>query len=136
MDCRRYNCNFLLNTGLLGNGSVNPMDACMLKEIDKWIRKNEKAVYEVKSCDITATNAMILQGNGEYYAVIKNVPMYADPNVQRVEWMGQVCIDADILSAEWLDNGEKIELEDNSFYVKPYLYGESYSLRVAKFTAK
>ena len=69
-------------TGLLGNGSVNPMDACMLKESGKWIRKNEKAVYEVKSCEITATNAMVLQGNGEYYAVIKNVPMYADPNVQ------------------------------------------------------
>jgi alpha-L-fucosidase len=134
VDCRSYNCNFLLNTGLRGDGSVNPMDACMLKEIGKWTKKNKEAIYSVKSCAITAKNATILEGNGCYYAVIKNVPMSADPNVQRNEGKGRVYIDADIRSAEWLDNGEKIKLEGNSFEIEPYLYGESYSLRVAKFT--
>lgn len=133
VDCRRYNCNFLLNTGLRGNGSVNPMDACILREIGKWVKKNEEAVYDVKSCDIKAENAIILQGKDCYYAVVKNVPMSADSNVQRVESRGQVRIEGEILSAEWLDNGEKIELtNNNAFFVAPFLYGESYSVRVAK----
>ena len=72
VDCRRYNCNFLLNTGLRGNGSVNPMDACILREIGKWVKKNKEAVYDVKSCDMKVENAIILQGKDCYYAIIKN----------------------------------------------------------------
>lgn len=132
VDCRRYNCNFLLNTGLRGNGSVNPMDACMLREIGKWVKKNKEAVYDVHSCDIKAENAIILQGKDCYYAVIKNVPMSADPNVQRAGSMAQVRVEGEIVSAEWLDNQEKIEVKNNTFYVSPFLYGESYSVRVAK----
>ena len=132
MDCRRYNCNFLLNTGLRGNGSVNPMDACILREIGKWVKKNKGAVYDVKSCDIKAENAVILQGKDCYYAIIKNVPMNADPNVQRVVDRGQVRVEGKILSAVWLDNGAKIEVKDNAFSITPYLYGESYCVRVAK----
>lgn len=132
MDCRRYNCNFLLNTGLRGNGSVNPMDACILREIGKWVKKNKEAVYDVKSCDIKAENAVILQGKDCYYAIIKNVPMNADPNVQRVVDRGQVRVEGKILSAVWLDNGAKIEVKDNAFSITPYLYGESFCVRVAK----
>jgi hypothetical protein len=110
------------------------MDACVLREVGKWTRKNKEAIYSVTSSAITAKNATILEGNGCYYAVIKNVPMAADPNVQIAAGKGRVEIDADIRSAQWLDNGEKITLEGNSFEIKPYLYGESYALRVAKFT--
>ena len=52
--------------------------------------------------------------------------------MQRVKTMGQVRVDGKILSAEWLDNSEKIQLEDNAFFVSPFLYGESYFVRVAK----
>ena len=132
VDCRRYNCNFLLNTGLRGNGSVNPMDACILREIGKWVKRNKEAVYGVRSCDMKAENAIILQGKDCYYAIIKDVPMYGDPNVQRVKTMGQVRVEGKILSAEWLDNAEKIQVQDNAFSVSPFLYGESYFVRVAK----
>lgn len=132
VDCRRYNCNFLLNTGLRGNGSVNPMDACVLREIGKWVKKNKAAIYDVWSSDIKAENAIILQGKDCYYAIVKNVPMSADPNVQRGESLGQVRVESEILSAEWLDNGEKIDTKDGMFYVSPFAYGESYSIRIAK----
>lgn len=132
VDCRRYNCNFLLNTGLRGNGSVNLTDACILREIGKWVQKNKEGIYSVKSCDVKAENAVILQGKDCCYAVIKNVPMSADPNVQREEERGQVRVDGEILSAEWLDNGEKIEVKDGAFFVAPFSYGESYSVRIAK----
>ncbi len=132
VDCRKYNCNFLLNTGLRGNGSVNPMDACILKEIGKWVKKNKEFIYEAKASDIKAENAEILQGKDCYYAVIKDVPMSADPNVQRAESKGQVCVEMEIESAEWLDNGETIEIKNGKFDVKPFMYGESYSIRIAK----
>ena len=45
---------------------------------------------------------------------------------------GQVRVEGKILSAEWLDNAEKIQLHDNAFSVSPFLYGESYFVRVAK----
>ena len=77
-----------------------------------------------------------MQGDDCYYAIIKNVPMTADLNVQRVETIGQVCVEGEIVSAKWLDNGEKIEVKDNSFFVKPFSYGESYSVRIAKIEMK
>lgn len=132
VDCRKYNCNFLLNTGLRGNGSVNPTDKCILAEIGKWVKKNKGFIYEARACDIKAENAEILRGKDCYYAVIKDVPMSADPNVQRAESKGQVCVEMEIDSAEWLDNGEKIEVKDGKFDVNPFMYGESYSIRIAK----
>lgn len=132
VDCRRFNCNFLLNTGLLGNGEVNDTDAAILKEIGKWIEKNKGVIYDVASCEIKAENAVILRGNDCHYAIIKNVPMSADPNVQRAENMAKISVNAEIVSAEWLDNGEIIPIENNTFFVTPFLYGESYSVRIAK----
>ena len=132
VDCRRFNCNFLLNTGLLGNGEVNATDAAILKEIGKWIEKNKGVIYDVGSCEIKAENAVILRGNDCHYAIIKNVPMSADPNVQRAENMAKISVNAEIVSAEWLDNGEIIPIENNTFFVTPFLYGESYSVRIAK----
>lgn len=133
VDCRKYNCNFLLNTGLKGNGSVNAMDACMLQEIGKWIKANKEFIYKAKACDIQAENAIILKGKNCYYAVIKDVSMSADPNVQRVTGIGQVRIEYGIRNAEWLDNGEKIAVKNGCFDIKPFLYGESHSIRIAKF---
>lgn len=136
VDCRRYGCNFLLNTGLKGDGSVNMMDACMVREIGKWIQTNKGFIYNVKPCEIQAENAVIVKGQDAYYAIIKNVPMSADPNVQRAEGVGQVRVEAEILSAEWLDNGTAIAAQGNSFPITPFMYGESYSIRVAKLQLK
>jgi alpha-L-fucosidase len=136
VDCRKFGCNFLLNTGLRGDGSVNAMDACILAEIGKWVSKYGEAVYNVKPCKIKAENAELLQGEGCYYAVIKDVPMSADPNVQRAGNSLKVRIDGEIIEAEWLDNGEKIEVEQNAFYVVPFTYGNSYSVRIAKLKIK
>ena len=104
VDCRKYNCNFLLNTGLRGNGSVNPTDACLLKEIGKWVKKNKGFIYEAKACDIKAENAEILFDGKEYYAVIKNVPIGGDENVTRNLKLPIVRFDKEIKSAVWLDN--------------------------------
>ncbi|MBQ9482086.1 MAG: hypothetical protein IJU84_07985, partial [Clostridia bacterium] len=74
----------------------------------------------------------ILTDGESYYAVIKDVPMSADPNVQLSSESRKIKIFADIKSARWLDCDEKAEIKENAFPVKPFSYGTSYSVRVAK----
>ena len=137
IECRRYNCNFLLNTGLRGNGTVNPMDACMLREIGKWVKNNKGFIYNVKSSDITAENAIVLQDDeGCYYFVTKGVPMMANGNVQREEEKKFVTVDLKGYKATWLDSGKSIKVNKGKYYVEPFYYGSSYYARVAKFTPK
>lgn len=137
VDCRKFGCNFLLNTGLKGNGDVNCTDYCLLSEVGKWVRVNKGFVYDAKPCDITAENADILYDGEYYYAIIKDVPMSSDPNVSLGGETKRVRIDAAVDKAVWLDNGKRIKVKkDGSFIVVPFSYGTSYSVRVAKFTLK
>ena len=133
VDCRKYNCNFLLNIGPRGDGSINGIDYGILMEIGKWLKVNKGFIYGVKSCDITAEGADIVKGDdGYYYAIVKDVPMSADPNVQRASQGKKVKINAWVTSAKWLDSGEKIKVQKGEFAVTPFIYGTSLSVRVAK----
>ena len=55
-----------------------------------------------------------------------------DETLDYAKWKGQVRVEANILSAKWLDNDEKIEVKNNSFQVVPFRYSRSYFVRVAK----
>ncbi len=136
VDCRKYGCNFLMNTGPMPDGSVRLLDRAAFEAVGQWIRVNKDFIYEIKPCNIQAENADVVQGDGCYYALIKDVPMSANPNVQREQDIKRVCIKAEILDAEWLDSGEKIPVENNTFNAKPFQYGRSYSVRVAKLKLK
>ena len=136
VDCRKYNCNFLLNTGLLGDGSVNLMDRCLLEQIGKWVRSTKGFIYNAKASDIKVDNAEVLFDGEYHYAVIKNVEMTADENVQRNLKKRNIKIHADVYDAKWLDNGQSISLKNGEIFVEPYRYGESYSIRVLKFKIK
>ena len=133
IDCRACGCNFLLNTGLKGNGEVNGTDKCLLQEIGKWVKINRGFIYGAKPTKTKAKNAQVLTDGEKYYAVIKNVGMSADPNVALAGGAARVKFTKRIKSAKWLDSGEKIAVnKDNSFAVTPFEYGRSYSARVAE----
>ena len=133
IDCRAYGCNFLLNTGLKGNGEVNGTDKCLLQEIGKWVKVNRGFIYTAKPTKVKAKNAIVLSDGEKYYAIIKNVGMNADPNVALSGNLTHVKFTKCIKSAKWLDSGEKITVNaDNSFAVTPFEYGRSYSARVAE----
>ena len=137
VECRYYNCNLLLNIGPMGDGSIRPMDKCMLEFVGKWVKQNKNFIYNVKSADIECDGAYLLKGeNGKYYAVVKDVNMTADPNVQRAMMERQVTINTDkkIKSVKWLDNGEKAIITEKGFKVTPFKYGTSHALRVAEIT--
>ena len=133
IDCRKFGCNFLLNTGLKGIGAVNETDEGLLSEIGKWVKVNKGFIYNARPTKVKAKNAIILTDGKKYYAIIKNVGMSADPNVAINGKALSVCLSKPIKSAVWLDSGEKIQINgDNTFAVKPFAYGRSYSARVAE----
>ena len=133
IDCRKYGCNFLLNTGLKGDGTVNETDKCLLTELGKWIKVNKGFIYNVRPAEIKANGADVMTDGAYYYAVIKNVEMSADPNVAINGKAKTIKLPIKIKSAKWLDNGEKIEvIKGNSFAVTPFEYGRSYFARIAK----
>ena len=136
VDCRKFGCNFLLNAGPTGNGTLKGIDKGVLEEIGKWIKFNKNFIYEVKPCDITAENADILKGKDCYYAVIKDVPMAANANVQLGGVVRWVNVNADIKNVRWLDSGNAVKTKKNEFEATPFSYGTSMHVRVARFDIK
>lgn len=137
IDCRKFGCNFLLNTGLKGNGKINEIDKAILLEVGKWIKVNKGIIYSVKPVDLQGENADFVSDGESVYAIIKNVPMCANVNVALdVSIADKVKINGrKIKKGIWLDDGKKIKIEKgNSFTIRPFDYGTSYSVRIAKLT--
>ena len=134
VECRRYNCNFLLNTGLKGNGEVNATDKSLLREVGHWIKGTGNIINNLHVTGIEADHALILTDGKDLYAVIDNVVMTADPNVTRegVVREIEVHMDRQLKSATWLDSGRMIPIKDNRFTAEPFPYGTSFSVRIAR----
>lgn len=139
IDCRKFNCNLLLNTGLMGNGLIPDGEKANLLAVGKWIKVNKGFIYDVVSAHIEAENADVLTDGKYYYTVIRKVPMSADPNVANMADNRTVTVKTDkkVVSAKWLDNGKSVKgVKKNSFPVEPFAYGYSYGARVARFELK
>ncbi len=139
LDCRKYNCNFLLNAGPKGDGTLTVIETEILKYMGSWIRENAEIVYDAVPAAIQSENADMFVNGEYYYAAIRKVPMASDVNVARAEDYKEIKLHTDktITDATWLDNGECIELIDGqTFKVKPFMYGKSGCIRVAKFKLK
>ena len=139
VDCRKYDCNLLLNSGLKGNGEMDEGEKAAFKRIGMWIKENKNFIYKAKSTDLTAENADMMTDGEYYYAAIKGVLMSANCNVAKFGESKTVTLNTDkrIVDAEWLDGGKEINLKtDNSFVCEPFEYGKSLAVRVAKFKLK
>ncbi len=133
IDCRKFGCNFLLNTGLKGDGSVNITDGALLGEIGKWIKRNKYFIYNVKPSEIQMENVAILKDEQYYYAVIKNVAMSADPNVALSSRTTSVTFERAIKNAVWLDSEKAVCVDGTALSVQPFSYGSSLTARVIRF---
>ena len=139
IDCRKYDCNLLLNSGLKGNGEMDEGEKAAFKRIGMWIKENKNFIYKAKSTDLTAENADMMTDGEYYYAAIKGVLMSANCNVAKFGESKTVTLNTDkrIVDAEWLDSGKEINLKtDKSFVCEPFEYGKSLAVRVAKFKLK
>ncbi|MBR1867128.1 MAG: alpha-L-fucosidase [Clostridia bacterium] len=133
VDARVCGCNLLLNTGLRGDGSVNQTDKAILSELGKWVKANGEFVYGARYCALTAENADVCKGEDCYFVAVKETPMAADINVQRNEELKKITLGFEGKDGVWLDDNSKIKLNKGSFTVKPFEYGKSLSVRIAKF---
>ena len=139
IDCRKYDCNLLLNSGLKGNGEMDEGEKAAFKRIGMWIKENKNFIYKAKSTDLTAENADMMTDGEYYYAAIKGVLMSANCNVAKFGESKTVTLNTDkrIVDAEWLDSDKEINLKtDKSFVCEPFEYGKSLAVRVAKFKLK
>ncbi len=139
IDCRKFNCNLLLNTGLMGDGYIPEAEKCNLLMLGRWIKVNKNFIYNIVSADVEAENADLVTDGKYYYAIIKKVPMCTNTNVARAEEVKNVILKTAkrIIGAKWLDNGKKVEkVKKNEFAVAPFDYGYSYGARVARFELK
>ena len=139
LDCRKYNCNLLLNAGPTGNGTLTVMETEILKYLGRWVETNKEIVYDAIPADIQAENADMFVNGEYYYAAIRRVPMGANVNVARPEDNKVVKLHTDkvIIEPVWLDDGKEIKLEDGqTFKAEPFPYGRSGYIRVAKFKLK
>lgn len=139
VDCRKYNCNLLLNVGPTADGTLTGIETEMLKYVGKWVAINKDVVYEAVPSNLEAEGAVIMQKGEDYYALIYDVPMYVNANVTDAIAKRNVKIHTDktITDAVWLDNGKSVDIvDDQTFYVKPFEYGVSMHIRVAKFKLK
>ena len=139
VDCRKYDCNLLLNSGLKGNGKMDEGEKAAFKRIGMWIKENKNFIYKAKSTDLTAENADMMTDGEYYYAAVKGVLMSANCNVAKFGESKTVTLNTDkrIVDAEWLDSGKEINLKtDKSFVCEPFEYGKSLAVRVAKFKLK
>ena len=136
MACRQANCNFLLNIGPMGDGSIRPLDKAMILELGNWIRANKNAVYSMTGADIEAENASMLTDGKYYYAFIKDVGSSGDSNVSLTgenKDTVKILTDRRVVDARWLDSGERIKVTKNSFTIKYFEYGTSMGVRIARF---
>lgn len=136
VDCRKYGCNMLLNTGLKGDGTVTAMEKATLKSLGKWISYTGKFLYEAVPCKVVADGATVLRKGDDYYLCVDNVPMEANANVTRAQNKRVVHVDGGhkIESATWLDNGKAVKRDfvSGGLVVEPFEYGTSLGCRVAK----
>ncbi len=133
VDCRDSGCNYLLNTGLRGDGSVNPMDKAFLQKLGQWIVANKDFIYGARPTDYVGENCQILEDDTAWYVVVKGVQMSANVNVGLSVNAKAATVDSRIQGkAYWLDSGEPARFENGKLFVQPFAYGTSYSVRVAR----
>ena len=137
MKTRACGCNFLLNVGPMGNGSLRPLDAAYLAEIGKWIKYNKGFIYKARPADIKVENAEVFIGeDGAYYAVSVCPTEVLVQHESLGGMLSEVHFPLPIKSARWLDNGKSIKAKRGVYTVTPFHYGINMHLRVARIVTK
>ncbi|MBO5050381.1 MAG: alpha-L-fucosidase [Oscillospiraceae bacterium] len=141
-DCRRYRSNMLMNVGLMGDGSISPIDAQIFGVLGRWVSYFDEAIRKPAPTDIVIEgkpNDFILRDGSTYYLFCYDLPMVADANVAMyttAEYDSKFRLKDPIRSVTWMDNGEKVEFhqegEETVVKTVPFIYGRSLVVRVAK----
>lgn len=143
-DCRRYRSNMLLNVGLMGDGSISPMDRETFRVIGKWVHIFDEALHRPAPTGISIADKpgdFLLRDGSNYYLFCFDLPMVADENVAlfvTAEYESRFRLPAKIRQIQWMDNGEPVQFSQDGEQVTvqtvPFRYGRSLVVRIAKIT--
>ena len=140
IDTRACGCNLLLNVGPKGDGLVPDMQKSVMRMLGKWLKKNRYVILDGEPSSIQAEGASVFEKEGKYYAVVKDVPMAADVNVQRITDDKIITLKTDkkIVQGKMVDIPKEKFLKkgNQSFTVYPFGYGTSMGARIAEFKLK
>lgn len=141
-DCRRYRSNMLMNVGLMGDGSISPMDKETFRILGRWVGYFDEAIHRPAPTGIKIEGKpddFLLRDANTYYLFCCNLPMVADANValyMTAEYDSEFTLPQKIRSVTWMDNGEEVKFRQEGQKVTvqtvPFLYGRSLVVRVAK----
>ena len=145
--CRRYGSNFLLNVGPKANGYLRDMDKAILGTLGSWTAISKKAMYLPRPSVAVVENKQkdfILRGENAYYLFCFDLPMSADPNVERTRenaYVDRVRLPEEVKSVTWLDDrnakltftqtGDRLEIQ-----TEPFPYGKNLVVRIAEIKTK
>jgi len=141
--CRRYGANLLLNIGPMGDGSIHPTDAGIMRIIGEWVKIYDEAIrlprptyYDIEG----KPGDFVLQNGNTYYLFCDRLPIVGDPNVtvanEPDKYLDTFPCAEPVRSAVWMDTGEPVDVTqaDGMLAVttKPFVYGRNTVIRVAK----
>ena len=144
-DCRRVGANYLLNIGPTAQGGIDAYQGELMKIIGKWMNIYGEAIYNSKPCGVTnAGKHFILKGECALYMFIFDLSIQGNEHVTvGMTPDGKYAFDGvsdEIISIEWMDNGEKLEFTQSGEHLEVlatgYPSGMSTCVRVAKVQIK
>ena len=144
-DCRKVGANYLLNIGPTAQGGIDAYQGELMKIIGKWMNIYGEAIYNSKPCGVTnAGKHFILKGEGALYMFIFDLSIQGNEHVTvGMTPDGKYAFDGvsdEIISIEWMDNGEKLEFTQSGEHLEVlatgYPSGMSTCVRVAKVQIK
>jgi alpha-L-fucosidase len=143
VQCRRYGCNYLINVGPKGDGSLRLLDRAYLETLGEWLDINGEFVC-AKPYPVSVEyqeNDFLLEGDNCLYLICDDLSMVADPNVaiQKNESNYKLSFveKRRISDIRWLDDASAVEfVQDGQGRVTmskvPFKYGSSMVVRIAK----
>ncbi|MEG0763016.1 MAG: alpha-L-fucosidase [Oscillospiraceae bacterium] len=144
--CRAVGGNFLLGIFTNIDGSQPLLHSGYLEAIGKWVKKHEKAFFDARPCEVEGNGTdFALENDENLFLYLNNINTWGDANViKSVPRTFGVFknVNKPIASIKWMDNGAEAaftqDLEKGILFLEPtpFLYGESFVVRVAQVDYK
>lgn len=143
-DARYVGANILINTGLMGDGSIPVLDYEYMKLIGKWFAQYGEAIYGYKTSeDIKSSynsRDFALVGENCVYLFIYDLQNVGNKNVvlggEGINPRSFIGFNNEIKSIKWMDNKESLDFIQNSNMITldatGFPYGINYVVRIAK----
>ena len=138
IDCRRYNCNYLLNVPLEGDGSFSHINLGLLEQIGAWNRTYPFAMRAL--CYHDEGKDFFIELDGEIYLVVFGLGVNGDENVIKKNGRGKTLtferFPVRVKEIRYEDNKKELPFsyEGNrlTIFAENFDYGSNMIVRIAK----